>query len=651
MFLCFFQFFCYNPHIWVDDLLDESMQEGGVMDTAKISRMLESYISNLRTQIELDIALFEPKEKAEWQEMFRRRAVHLGEVYEQNGMIIASLKEALKEPLTPETAAFLYDELLKTYSNKEFENCVIMPIVELLIPFYESVYDLGRLVRLYNFAYTILVTVSQVTQENAQISRTEYLYNIIAKKEEYAAIEEARSRFEFFMAYYNICVSERADGLVSSNDSYRYLQEMLDFWNSDTVKQLDGDNEQFQWFVSMVQYDWMRIEDSIDEADKEVRERFCSLAERYYEEECKDKEHVYQYNNYVCAAYYHAKVLQGSLSWNDALRTYFSYYKNRLLHSEEEEEASEAGAVVGGLSMDEANFLLDTPPVLERWLRHCTDSGLREEVAERLKADTYAVLVPKFARVSEAWVANELSKWCFALMPYLKSREEKEKWLFNLVVRRQFSTYLHSAMVQKLAEIISEAIIKDCPHLFDEVYALIDGEPLPEFISKCALFHDVGKNEISSIVNMQVRALLDDEFAQIRKHPDYGFALFRNDPDFECYKDVIRGHHRFYNGQGGYPEAFDNTQSPYRIIIDLITICDCLDAATDVLGRNYKRAKSLEDVLEEFEQDKGVRYNPEIVEYIRSKKELQEELRRLITDVRCDMAYEIYHAVTGFFAE
>ncbi len=615
------------------------------MDTLKISRMLEAYIGNLRTQTELDMALFERMEKLEWQEMFRRRAVHLGEVYEQNGIIITFLKEALREPLTPETAAFLYDELLKIYSNEEFENCVVMPIVELLIPYYESAGDLGRLVRLYNFAYTILVTVSQVTQENAQIPRTDYLFKIIAWKENYAAIEEARSRFEFFMAYYNICISERADGLVSSNDSYRYLQEMLEFWNSDTVQRLDGGNEQFQWFVSMAQYNWLRVEDSIDEAGDEVKEHFCSLAESYYEEESKDKEHVYQYNSYVCAAYYHAKVLKGQMSWNEALLAYFSYYTDRLAHPDEE-EAGDAGAVIGGLSMDEANFLLDAPSTLERWLRSSTDKELMDVIVDRLKADTYSVLVPKFAKVPEAWVANELSRWCFALMPYLKSREEKEKWLFHLVVRRQFATYLHSSMVQKLAETISAAILQDRPEFFGGVYELVDGEPLPEFISKCALFHDVGKNEISSIVNMQVRALLDDEFTEIRKHPDYGFALVHKDPDFERYKDVVRGHHKFYNGKGGYPDAFDNTQSPYRIVIDLITICDCIDAATDVLGRNYKKAKTLEEVLEEFENDKGVRYNPEIVDYIQRSGKLQDELRRLINDVRCDMAYEIYHAVT-----
>ena len=52
------------------------------------------------------------------------------------------------------------------------------------------------------------------------------------------------------------------------------------------------------------------------------------------------------------------------------------------------------------------------------------------------------------------------------------------------------------------------------------------------------------------------------------------------DEVFEPYIDVILGHHKTYDGKGGYPADFDNTASSKRILIDLITIADCTDAAT-----------------------------------------------------------------------
>ena len=53
--------------------------------------------------------------------------------------------------------------------------------------------------------------------------------------------------------------------------------------------------------------------------------------------------------------------------------------------------------------------------------------------------------------------------------------------------------------------------------------------------------------------------------------------------------------------------------SPDKIMIDLITLSDCLDAATDNLGRNYQRAKKVSAVLEEFAAGSGTRYNPDLV--------------------------------------
>ena len=45
----------------------------------------------------------------------------------------------------------------------------------------------------------------------------------------------------------------------------------------------------------------------------------------------------------------------------------------------------------------------------------------------------------------------------------------------------------------------------------------------------------------------------------------------------------------------------------------MITIADCTDAATDILGRNYARGKGFRELLAELSATKGTRYNPDIV--------------------------------------
>lgn len=38
-------------------------------------------------------------------------------------------------------------------------------------------------------------------------------------------------------------------------------------------------------------------------------------------------------------------------------------------------------------------------------------------------------------------------------------------------------------------------------------------------------------------------------------------------------------------------------------MIDLVMCCDCLDAATDTVGRIYSRGKTLDEYLEEVRED------------------------------------------------
>ena len=80
-------------------------------------------------------------------------------------------------------------------------------------------------------------------------------------------------------------------------------------------------------------------------------------------------------------------------------------------------------------------------------------------------------------------------------------------------------------------------------------------------------------------------------------------------------------------------------------MIDLITIADCTDAATDILGRNYARGKSFYDLLGELSEAKGTRYNPDIVELLEKSEELCEKLDYLTGDGRGKIYYSAYRDV------
>lgn len=159
-----------------------------------------------------------------------------------------------------------------------------------------------------------------------------------------------------------------------------------------------------------------------------------------------------------------------------------------------------------------------------------------------------------------------------------------------------------------------------------------------QYISMAALFHDLGKTQMAEIVGNNFRKLTDHEFDIIKMHPDKSMNYVALDPLFEKYKDVTVGHHKWYNGKGGYPKSFDNTKSPWRPMIDLITICDCIDAATDYLDRNYRVPKTLQQVLSEFEEDAGTRYNPDMIKFLLEDKTLFNRLNSIIINERPRLA-------------
>lgn len=234
------------------------------------------------------------------------------------------------------------------------------------------------------------------------------------------------------------------------------------------------------------------------------------------------------------------------------------------------------------------------------------------------------------------------------LIKYL-SDETRIEFVMELNVATQVTTYAHSTHVARLAEAMMKAIIRHQRELLvgklgitSKWQVRLHQRQLIHFIIHAALCHDIGKNSIVSVVNNDYRQLSDEERRIIRMHPRMGLKYLKISQKLKFYYDITLGHHKWYNGKGGYPNDFDNTKSPYRFMIDIITLCDCMQAATERVGRNYKQEKSFEKVMEELRKGAGTRYNPDLVKLIDDIPELYKELERIAIYGWPNIYYEIY---------
>lgn len=232
---------------------------------------------------------------------------------------------------------------------------------------------------------------------------------------------------------------------------------------------------------------------------------------------------------------------------------------------------------------------------------------------------------------------------------YLKE-EERIRYLNELNVATQVTTYAHSVNVAMIARELMEGILEYQPELLKGALGkirhgkvLLNSKKCLDFIYEAAFYHDIGKNGIISTVNNDYRPLKDEEYAIIKTHPALGAELLKIAPSlYEKYHDTTLGHHKWYNGKGGYPEDFDNTKSPKRILIDIITLSDCMQAATERVGRNYKEGKTFDMVMEEFRKGAGTKYNPDLVKFIDTHDDVAHDLAVLINDAWVDIYFNIY---------
>lgn len=234
------------------------------------------------------------------------------------------------------------------------------------------------------------------------------------------------------------------------------------------------------------------------------------------------------------------------------------------------------------------------------------------------------------------------------LIKYLNDKE-RIGFVMELNVATQVTTYAHSTHVARLAEAMMKAIIRHQRELLvgklgitSKWQVRLHQRQLIHFIIHAALCHDIGKNSIVSVVNNDYRQLTDEERRIIRMHPRMGLKYLKISKELKYYHDTTLGHHKWYNGKGGYPSDFDNTKSPFRFMIDIITLCDCMQAATERVGRNYKQEKSFEKVMGELREGAGTRYNPDLVKLIDDIPELYKELERIAIYGWPDIYYEIY---------
>ncbi len=619
-----------------------------------IERKLAEKFRRLYTESSLGLndyedQLFTLEDPFDWIQLLSERSYVMREIYAENEELMSELWDNCSEEITPEEAELLYDLAIGFFFDEHHDFVVLTDFCEKIIPVFEDMGEPEFLVAVYHVLATEYAKFYRTLSDKSGMDKAlKYFRKSVALAEKYDQISSPEIREFIFEDYFNLIsylgnfYYKEPDRVDESIELYEKVRKL---WESSKVREKDKDNRRIKALMSQIDDAFLAKTIHIEVMDEKERAKYEELVKGMAER---------------------AYINGGDEEGTPEYRIWMTY--RRLKHEITSEEVIESFIKCINEIIPLPNYEVDDEETFSIIMRHfkyaCTAIMLlrrmnlpNEELetwTERFLPRSMSVLNGVPFRFYSGIMQPICAEWYHAAEPVVIGELEKVDLLMQMIVRRQPFVYIHSHMVGQIASIIGRELLDKCPEIFVGVRGMesIDDVMkskayLLSFIYISGLVHDIGKCYIPDVVNRQNRSLNNTEYATIRKHSEIGYKEAQENTALTPYSEVILGHHKHYDGLHGYPLGYDNTASTVRVIIDLISIADSIEAGTDTISRSYAHGKEFEKLLKELKSEAGTRYNPKIVEIIENSPEIIEELTGITGQGRYDIYFSAMQDILG----
>lgn len=595
----------------------------------RIHTLIAKYKSNYEEWDELNRALMENMTKEKWSKKLKYVTKRKHEIYHENNTIIKEIEDKIASGINEELADEIYQGALSLYWEDNHDTQMVLEFVKAVIPYYEEKNDIEKCTMLYAAAQYEIIDTYNLEYRNETI---DFSYNEKARRmlKDYETLSD-KLRYRVLYAYYYYLIVAMDVGCISVKESFDNYYELERVLSKSNVSITENFRDKCEGLIRRIREGMLLAIIKSHRMSQEEKDLLYQYAKNYFKKYKTTRKSDYELNSVEYACYLYIDQYEENKSDIELFDRYLDFFEYSYLQFEKEP------IINADMVADHINAV----ECITLWSDKINDPKRLQRVVNNIMVFAEARWIKGNISVLSQ-LNHMLCKVCTSILSIKSVIYNREESILQLVIQRNLEAYLRGIIVSDIAREFYDEIISNHKKYFDEITA-VPKEQLREFIHYGAMFHHVGQTPVLGVVVTNHRMLNEEEELRKKKHTQYGVEAFLKIPDLSKYADIIRGHHKYYDGSMGEPEEYDNTKSEIRAIVDIIALSVAIEEATDIYSEVERKVYTIKEYMEVIRKEKNHRFSGKLVEILEESSWLQTRLNEIVTIGRLDRMYDVYH--------
>lgn len=212
---------------------------------------------------------------------------------------------------------------------------------------------------------------------------------------------------------------------------------------------------------------------------------------------------------------------------------------------------------------------------------------------------------------------------CFQTFIEYPDGMQARDFLINLVVCRDPDIYVYLRLTADIAKMIMAEALERGPEQLTGVLScrstdevLSRKAEILQFTFECGMLHDIGVFLFENLITFAARSRLKEEKIMYNYHVNVGKRILSRCRSTEKYAPAALGHHRCYDGSGGYPEEYRREEDPNAQVTDAVSIAAFMVGQMLPKFNDNRAELPVAEAVRQVRLQAGTRFSPALAGFL-----------------------------------